>query len=126
MKVLLINGSMRTNGCGNYLFTEVIKSFDSEGIETELISLGNKPYSECIGCYKCTSKGECIFKDVANEIVNKMKECDGILISSPVYFSHPSSSILAVLDRVFMSGTKYFEHKVAGSIVSLRKGRRFF
>ena len=61
MKVLLVNGSSRENGCTNTALNEVARALNENGIETEKIFVGNKPISGCIACRKCRENGECIF-----------------------------------------------------------------
>lgn len=122
MKVLLINGSTRKNGCGKHVLEEAARIFEEEGVETVLLEVGSKSLNDCLGCNKCQEIGKCVFDDMANAIVEKMRQCQGILIDSPVYFSHPTGSLLSVLDRAFLSGGKVFEHKVAGAITTLRRG----
>ncbi|MBO5434433.1 flavodoxin family protein, partial [bacterium] len=53
MKVLLINGSPKANGNTAIALNEMIKVFNAEGVETELIHVGNKDIRGCIACGKC-------------------------------------------------------------------------
>ena len=73
MKVLLVNGSSRKNGCTAAALAEVEKSLHEEGIETETVFIGNQPLSDCIACGTCREKGVCVFDDVVNQIVEKAK-----------------------------------------------------
>ena len=57
MKVLLINGSPRSNGCTYTALKEVEKTLNEEGIETEIFQVGNKPIAGCIGCGACKKLG---------------------------------------------------------------------
>ena len=50
MKVLLFNGSTRTNGCTYLALSEISKTLEQEGIETEILQLGAQPVWDCIGC----------------------------------------------------------------------------
>lgn len=121
MKVLLVNGSSRKNGCTAAALTEVEKSLHEEGIETETVFIGNQPLSDCIACGTCREKGVCVFDDVVNQIVEKAKTCDGFVFGSPVYYAHPSARLLAVMDRAFYSGGKYFAFKPAAAVLSARR-----
>ena len=73
MKVLLVNGSSREKGCTYTALSEVAHSLEEEGIKTEIIFIGNKPLSDCTACGKCRETGECVFHDIANELVEKAK-----------------------------------------------------
>jgi multimeric flavodoxin WrbA len=121
MKVLLVNGSSRQNGCTSVALNEVARALKEEGIETEIFFIGNKAYPDCTGCRKCSEIGECVFKDVVNEIVEKAKECDGFIFGSPVYYAHPSARLLTVMDRAFYSGGANFAYKPAAAVLSARR-----
>ena len=121
MKVLLINGSSRKNGCTNVALQEVARSLNEENIETEIVFIGNQPLPDCIACRKCRETGRCVFDDIVNEIVEKAKDCDGFVFGSPVYYAHPSARLLAVMDRAFYSGGRHFAFKPAAAVLSARR-----
>ena len=121
MKVLLLNGSPDANGCVNEGLTIMAREFEKEKIEYEIIQIGKKPIQGCIGCRSCRTKGECVFNDIANEVVKKLQTSDGFVIGSPVYYSSPNGSLLSLLDRVFYQA-KNLQFKVGASIVSCRRG----
>ena len=116
MKVLLVNGSPNVNGTTKFALNEVAKSLNEEGIETEIIDLGNKAINDCIACGYCASHEGCVFNDIVNEFVKKASEADGFVFGSPVYYGHPTGRILSFLDRVFYSGKSVFKHKVGASV----------
>ncbi|MBQ7501589.1 flavodoxin family protein [bacterium] len=121
MKVLLVNGSPRANGCTFTALSEVAKELERLGIDTEFFQIGNKPVRGCIGCRKCRSIGKCVFDDdLANELAQKMKEADGFVLGSPVYFAGPNGAFCALLDRVFFSCSDLHD-KVCASVVSCRR-----
>lgn len=53
MKVLLLNGSPHANGCTFTALTEMCKVFAAEGVETEIVQVGNKPVRGCVACGGC-------------------------------------------------------------------------
>ena len=53
MKVLLFNGSPRGEMCTYTALSEIAGSLQSEGVETEIFWVGNKPVTGCIGCGAC-------------------------------------------------------------------------
>ncbi len=124
MKVLLINGSSRPNGCTYTALSVVAEELNKEGIETEIVFLGNEPVRDCTACMSCRKlDGKCIFdNDIVNKIIDKAKEADGFVFGSPVYYAHPSGRILSVLDRVFYAGGFAFAHKPAAAVASARRG----
>ncbi len=121
MKVLLINGSSREQGCTSVALGEVARALNEEGIETEIMFIGNGALPDCIACRSCKKTGRCVFNDAANELAEKAKECDGFVFGSPVYYSHPSARLLTVMDRAFYSGGKNFAFKPAAAVLSARR-----
>lgn len=123
MKVLLINGSSRKEGCTFTALTEVAKSLEMNGIDTEIVQTGANAIRDCVGCGACKGNDNgCIFKDdIVNEIIEKAKTADGFIFGSPVYYAHPSGRILSLMDRLFYAGARHFAFKPAAAIVSARR-----
>jgi len=121
-KVLLLNGSPHPRGCTATALQEMISVFETEGIETELIQVGNKSIRGCIACGSCAKTGKCVFDDLVNEVAPKFEAADGLVIGSPVYYASPNGTILSFMDRLFYS-THYSKHmKVGAAVVSARRG----
>ena len=121
-KVLLLNGSPHANGCTAAALHEMIGVFEAEGIETELIQIGNRDIRGCIGCGSCYKTGKCVFSDPVNEIAPKFEAADGLVVGSPVYYASPNGTVLSFLDRLFYS-TRFSKHmKVGAAVVSARRG----
>ena len=121
-KILLLNGSPHTHGCTATALDEMIRVFEEEGMQTELIQVGNKSIRGCISCGKCGETGHCVFDDLVNETAPKFEAADGLVIGSPVYYSSPNGTILSFLDRLFYS-TSFSKHmKVGAAVVSCRRG----
>ena len=89
MKVLLLNGSPHANGCTAAALKEMISVFEAEGVETELVHVGNKDIRGCIACRSCMKNGKCVFDDLVNEVAPKFEAADGLVIGSPVYYASP-------------------------------------
>ena len=121
-KVLLLNGSPHPTGCTATALLEMISVFEAEGMETELIQVGNKSIRGCIACGSCGKTGKCVFDDLVNEVAPKLEAADGLVIGSPVYYASPNGTILSFLDRLFYS-THFSKHmKVGAAVVSARRG----
>ena len=122
MKVLLINGSPRANGCTAEALKEMISVFEAEGVETELVQVGNKDIRGCIACGSCMKNGKCVFDDLVNEAAPLFEKADGLVVGSPVYYASPNGTILSFMDRLFYS-TRFPKHmKVGAAVVSARRG----
>lgn len=123
MKVLLINGSPHREGNTFLALSEVAGALETEGVQTEIVSIGNKAVQGCIACNKCYELGRCVFKDgLYNEIREKLHSADGIVVGSPVYYAGPNGSLCALLDRLFYSCSDLLEYKPAASVAVCRRG----
>ena len=122
MNVLLLNGSPNAHGCTYTALSEVAKTLDENGIETEIIHVGNKAIRGCIGCRKCKTDGKCVFNDLVNEVAPKFAACDGIVIGSPVYFASANGTLVSFVDRLFYSTPGDKTMKVGAAVVSARRG----
>lgn len=122
MKVLLINGSPKKEGCTYTALSEVAEQLNKNGIDTEFFHIGNKPIRGCTACGKCaTNHNRCIFNDdVVNEAIAKMEEADGLVIGSPVYYASANGALICLLDRMYYAG-KCFAYKPGAAVVSARR-----
>lgn len=102
MKVLIINGSPRKDGNTSIAVNELVKTFQAEGIETEVCQVGNK--------------------DIVNELVPKFEEADGLIVASPVYYASANATLIACLDRLFYSTHFDKTMKVGASVAVARRG----
>ena len=124
MKVLLINGSPKEKGCTYTALCEVATALEKQGVETEIAHIGKEPIRGCMGCGGCakSGKGLCVFDDVVNVIIEKMKEADGIVVGTPVHYAAASGSITSLMDRVCYAGGKQLAFKPGACIASCRRG----
>ena len=122
MKVLMLNGSPRVNGNTAAALEEMCSVFAEEGVETELVQVGNQPVRGCNACGRCKVTGKCVFDDVVNALAAKLKEADGFVVASPVYFASANATLIAVLDRLFYSTCFDKTMKVGASVVCARRG----
>ncbi len=121
MKVLLLNGSPRAEGCTFTALSVIAETLNAEGVETEIFQIGNKPVQDCIACGGCKGKGLCVFDDVVNEFIKKSANADGFVFGTPVYYAHPTGRVLSALDRIFYAGKENFRHKPCAVIASARR-----
>ena len=122
MKVLMINGSPRANG-NTALALETMKQvFEAQGIEAELIQVGNRAIRGCIACRSCKTTGHCIFDDGVNEAAKSFAQADGLVVASPVYYASANATLIAFLDRLFYSTPFDKTMKVGASVVVARRG----
>ncbi len=110
------------NGNTALALQEMEKVFVKEGIETEIIQIGNRDIRGCIACGRCSENGKCVFDDIVNEIAPKFQACDGLVVGSPVYYASANATLVAFLTRLFYSTTFDKTMKVGASVVAARRG----
>ena len=122
MKVLIINGSPRMNGNTSVAINELKKEFDKENIEVNIVEIGTKDIRGCIACGKCYETGKCVFNDIVNETNELLKNADGVIVASPVYYASANGSLISFLDRLFYSNHNDLTMKVGASVAIARRG----
>lgn len=127
MKVLGIGGSLREKSNSLYFLDVALEEIRQADIETEMISLRDRKIEPCTGCYDCREAHYCtIIGDDFNEIFDKIRASEGLVLSSPVYVSSVTPPMMNVLCRsAFVAhwGGKMFMGKVGGPItVAQRAG----
>lgn len=121
MKVLMLNGSPHAQGNTAIALNEMKAVFEKEGIEAELIQVGQKDIRSCIACHHCLKEGECVFDDV-HELAKKFEEADGLVVGSPVYYAAANPTLTALLTRLFYSTPFDKTMKVGTAVVIARRG----
>ena len=122
MKVLMINGSPRVGGNTAIALKEMEQVFLKNGIEVEIMQIGNKAIRGCIACGTCATKGQCVFDDAVNEAAPKFAEADGLVIASPVYYASANGTLVSFLDRLFYSCHCDKRMKVGAAVAVARRG----
>lgn len=102
-KVLILIGSPRKKGSTAILAAEAARGLSEQGIDTETIFLNNLKIKGCQACYWCKKNdvAECAVMDDMQKIHRLMKECDGMIVASPIYFGGVTAQTKAWLDRMF-------------------------
>lgn len=121
-KVIILSGSPHKDGTTSRALDELATTLAAEGIEAEIIQVGHLAVKGCSGCYACGKLKKCVHDDIVNEIAEKFKEADGLVIASPVYYASPNGAFLALLDRLFYSSRFDKSMKVGASVVAARRG----
>ena len=122
MKVLIINGSPRAGGNTSLAVSEIEKTLNENGIETEVVEIGGKDIRGCVACGYCFTHGKCAFNDIVNETAEKFEKADGLIVASPVYYASPNGTVLAFLDRLFYSSHFDKTMKVGCAVAVCRRG----
>ncbi len=122
MKVLMLNGSPKANGNTGIALAEMKKVFDQEGVEVELVHVGNHAIRGCIACNQCAVKGRCVFDDLVNQTAPKFEACDGLVVGSPVYYASANATLVAFLTRLYYSTPFDKTMKVGAAVAVARRG----
>ncbi|MDR1198862.1 MAG: flavodoxin family protein [Prevotellaceae bacterium] len=127
MKVVAIQGSPRKNGNTFFALSVIKNALNAEGIDFEIIDIGGRHIRGCLACNKCYENrdGKCVItNDILNDAVAKMKDADGIILASSVYYSGIAGTMKCFLDRAFYVASvngRWFRHKAGASIVAVRR-----
>lgn len=122
MNVLLINGSPRKQGCTATALGIVAEELQRNGIETEIVHVGNKVIRGCLSCYRCGELGHCVIdNDIVNELARKFEQADGLVVGSPVYYASANGTLISLLDRLFFSTPFNKAMKVGAAVTSARR-----
>lgn len=121
MKVLLLNGSPHMRGTTSKALSFADDELKRCGIETETVWIGPGEIHGCIGCGKCRETGRCVFGDGVAEFTEKMKNADGLIVGTPVYYAAASGQLTCFLNRAFFSASASFRLKPAASVSVARR-----
>lgn len=100
-------------------------AIEANGVDAEIINIGNGNIHSCIGCGKCGETGKCVFDDGINEIVDKLRDADGFIPAAPVYFGTARGDMMAALQRIgklSRGNDKFLSWMVGGPITVARRG----
>ena len=122
LKVLMFNGSPRSNGNTAVALREMETVFRKNGVEVETVIIGNRATRGCVACGGCAKTGKCVFDDTVNELAPKFEAADGLVVASPVYYASANATLIACLDRLFYSTPFDKTMKVGASVVCARRG----
>lgn len=124
VKVLLVNGSSRAEGCTYTALAEVAGALEEGHISTEIFHIGAGALAGCLGCRACRDTGRCFQDDAVNVFLDKADGADGFVFGSPVHFASAAGALTAFLDRAFFAalGRGVLRHKPGAAVVSCRRG----
>lgn len=120
MKVLMINGSPHEHGTTRRALDEIATALKANGIDSEIVTVGDKPVYGCTVCGGCAKTSRCVRKDIVNDIIDKIEQSDGLIVGSPVYYASLNGTLKSLLDRVFYA-RKGFAGKPAAAVAVARR-----
>jgi multimeric flavodoxin WrbA len=126
MKVVAFNGSPKKEGNTYHAIQMVAEELEKNGIEVEVIHVGNKAIRGCLACNGCAKNQneKCVINDEVNDWIQKMKEADGVIFGSPVHYASVGATMKAFLDRaIYVTSVNNYmlRHKIGAAVVSVRR-----
>lgn len=124
-KVVLLSGSPRPEGNTAQVIEECVKVITGYGVETEVFSLAGKKIESCTACYQCRDLGCCVINDGLNDLIELLRDADGFIVASPVYFGTARGDVMSALQRiglVSMVTDNFLRWMVGGPIAIARRG----
>ncbi len=125
LKTILISGSPKPDGNTAQVMHECAKVIQEQGVEAEVISFAGMSIESCTACGKCSETGKCDIHDGLNEIIDKVRGAQGLIVGSPVYFGTARGDVMAALQRIgyiSMHSDKFLSGKVGGPVAIARRG----
>ncbi len=122
MKVLILNGSPHPNGNTATAINEMVKIFQANDVQVDIVQVGNQNLRGCIACRACAKTGKCVFDDLVNATAPQFAQADGVVLASPVYYASANGTLISFLDRLFFSAKFDKTMKVGASIAVGRRG----
>ncbi|MDP4133379.1 MAG: flavodoxin family protein [Bacillota bacterium] len=111
MKIIAINGSPRKNWNTHILLENSLAGAKEMGAEVELINLYDISFKGCTSCFACKRKGavldKCAMKDDLEPILEKICDCDALVLGSPIYFSSVSGEMKSFWERLLFPYSSY-------------------
>ena len=129
LKTVLISGSPKPDGNTAQLVQECAKVIQEQGVEAEVISFAEMKIESCTACGKCSEIGKCSIDDGLNEIIDKIRSAQGLIVASPVYFGTARGDVMAALQRIGYVSRKtdqFLSGKVGGAVAVARRGGQTF
>ncbi|MCP1714802.1 multimeric flavodoxin WrbA [Methanocalculus alkaliphilus] len=123
--VILINASPRAGGNTEQVLEECSKALHAGGCSTRVISLRGKQIQSCIACYTCKKTGVCSLDDGVNEMIDEIRQADGLIIGSPVYFGTARGDLMSAIQRIGMvsrGSDQFLSRMVGGPVAVARRG----
>ena len=99
-KVLVISTSLRLKSNSDALAESLIRGARDAGHEVEHISLKGKDLKFCTGCLACQKTQQCVLKDDAVRIAERVKASDTLVFATPIYYYEMSGQMKTLLDRL--------------------------
>ena len=110
-KIIAINAGPRKGWNTDTLITEAAKGAEAAGAVVEKFDLFKlDKYTGCISCFGCkrkTNTGHCVCRDGLTQVLDAIREADGLIIGSPNYLGELTASFRALYERLVFQNLTY-------------------
>ena len=101
MKIIGINGSPKgEKSQTRRLVMGVLDGARATGADVTFVDVCALKIKYCTACTTCYAKGECIHDDDMPALYEKLLDCDGVVLGSPVYINSVTAQLKAMMDRM--------------------------
>ncbi|MDO4976855.1 MAG: flavodoxin family protein [Eubacteriales bacterium] len=114
-KIIAINAGPRKGWNTDQLIKEAAKGAKDAGAEIEYIDLYKlEKHTGCVSCFGCklpATFGRCVCKDGLFDVLEKIRQADGLIIGSPNYLSNFTAEFRALYERLVFQVLTYNKEK---------------
>jgi len=116
-KIIAFIGGPRKDGYSSQLINQAIEGAKSKGAEVKIYDLNEDGIKGCQGCFYCMNNEGCATKDYLHPMYEDLKNADGIILSSPIYFRQITGQVKQWLDRMYPMVDSAFQPRYPGKKV---------
>lgn len=103
MKILILNGSPRTNGNTAAMAAAYAAGAREAGHDVNIIDVCRQEINGCLACEYCRTKGngKCVQQDGMQEVYPLLEEAEMIVLASPVYYHSFTGQLQCAINRIY-------------------------
>jgi len=130
-KIVILNGSPRRNGNTSALIKAFTEGAESAGHTVTEFFLDSMEIHGCKGCFGGHSSKDCpcVQRDGMDKIYPAVKECDVVVLATPLYYWSISGQLRTAIDRLFAleegDGNLLRGHDRASTLLMAAEGHGF-
>ena len=122
-RILIVTSSPRKNGNSTLLALRAAEGVKAGGSDAEIVPLGNMKIAPCTACDACRVNPDagCIINDDMQPLYHKIRDADGVIFATPVYWFNVSAQMKSFIDRTYATyndGVYAFTGKDVGVIIT--------
>ena len=120
--IIGVAGSPRKSGNSATLMRAVLKGAAEAGADVKEVYLNGLTYKGCQGCFPCSAKGKCIITDELTPVLEELRQADGWVLASPIYYDSVSGQMKTFFDRCRTFTRDAVTHELKPQLEGKRRG----